>query len=219
MPTSFCRANPSPRYLELLAQYRLMHTEGERHQQIPPEKTFAGQSLPRHSSAIKTLIDECHARSILDYGSGKGAQYQPLAVRLDDGRLYPSIVAYWGVDTVTCYDPGYEPFSRLPTVRFDGVVCTDVLEHCPEDDLPWILDELFLFAKKFVFANVACYPARKRLASGENAHCTIKHAAWWQSLLNQVSARYPSVRYQFTFDEVRTTSDGGRALLTASAAR
>ena len=218
MSTRFCRSNPSPRYQELLSQYRLMHTEGERHQNIPPEQTFAGQSLPRHCAAIKTLIDECHARSLLDYGSGKGAQYQPLSIRLENGREFPSIIAYWGVDTVTCYDPGYEPFSRLPTVQFDGVVCTDVLEHCPEEDIPWILDELFMFARKFVFANVACYPARKRLASGENAHCTIRSAAWWQTALADAVARRPGIRYQFTFDEVRRATDGRNSLVSALAA-
>ena len=44
---------------------------------------------------------------------------------------------------ITCYDPGYEPHSRLPQGKFDGVLCTDVLEHCPQDDLEWIVGELF----------------------------------------------------------------------------
>jgi hypothetical protein len=61
------------------------------------------------------------------------------------------------------------------------VICTDVLEHCPEEDIPWILDELFAYARKFVYANVACFPARKRLPSGGNAHCTIKPVKWWEA--------------------------------------
>lgn len=54
------------------------------------------------------------------------------------------------------------------------MICTDVLEHCPEEDIPWIVDELFAFARKFVYANIACFPARKQLPSGGNAHCTVK---------------------------------------------
>jgi hypothetical protein len=69
------------------------------------------------------------------------------------------------------------PFSALPEGRFDGVVCTDVLEHCPEEDLPWIVGELFGYARLFVFANVACYPAAKKLPNGENAHCTIRRSS------------------------------------------
>jgi hypothetical protein len=44
-----------------------------------------------------------------------------------------SMKEYWGVESIRCYDPGYPPFSTLPEGRFDGVICTDVLEHCPEE--------------------------------------------------------------------------------------
>ena len=30
-------------------------------------------------------------------------------------------------------------------MQFDGVVCTDVLEHFPEDDLTWIVEETVRF--------------------------------------------------------------------------
>src|SRR5580700_7142665 len=122
MSTCYSRATPSPRYRELLTQYVQMHVRGEQFQHIPPEQTFAGQSLPRHAQSIKSLIDAHGARTILDYGSGKGQQYQPIRVKLDDGREFPSIPAYWAVDAITCYDPGFAPHSRLPEGTFDGVV-------------------------------------------------------------------------------------------------
>jgi hypothetical protein len=54
------------------------------------------------------------------------------------------------------------------------VISTDVLEHCPgKVNVPWIVDEMFGYATRFVFANVAVIPAGKRLPNGENAHCTI----------------------------------------------
>ena len=97
---------------------------------------------------------------------------------------------------VRCYDPCHEPFSRLPEEKFDGVLCTDVLEHCPEEDVPWILDEIFGYARRFVFANAACYPARKHLPNGENAHCTIREPAWWRERLCETSARHPGVLWE-----------------------
>jgi len=212
MSTSYSRATPSPRYRELLAQYMQMHVRGEQFQHIPPEQTFAGQSLPRHAQSIKLLIDTYGARTILDYGSGKGQQYQPIHVKLDDGREFPSIPAYWDVDKITCYDPGFAPHSKLPEGTFDGVVSTDVLEHCPEDDLPWIVEELFGYARKFVFANVACYPAMKRLSNGENAHCTIRPTAWWESLIKDVAARHPNVRYKILLERPDQRTDGRREL-------
>lgn len=193
----FSRVNPSPRYRELVAQYRQMHEEGERFLKIAARDTFSGESLPMQAARVKRLIDATGATSILDYGSGKGRQYELRSVKLPDGAVAESIVDYWGVDYVHCYDPAYAPLSKLPEGRFDGVIATDVLEHCPEQDLAWIVDELFGFASRFVFANVVCDAARKRLPNGENAHCTIKPAEWWIELLKGVAANYPTLAWEF----------------------
>ncbi|MEO7404526.1 MAG: class I SAM-dependent methyltransferase [Burkholderiales bacterium] len=193
----YTRANPSPRYQTLLTQYRQMHLEGERFLNTPPEETFPGMSLPAQAGKIKALIEVTGAENLLDYGSGKGQQYLLRNVRVPDGRIYPSIEDYWDVDFVECYDPCYRPFSDLPSGQYDGVICTDVLEHCPEEDLRWIIDELFRFSGMFVFANVACYPARKRLPTGENAHCTIQPPAWWAALVQDIAAGYPERRWEF----------------------
>ena len=208
MVMTHSRTTPSPRYRELLSQYRTMHTRGEQHQNLPPEQTFSGQSLPRHGQNIKQLIDAHGAKTILDYGSGKGVQYTSVRISLPGGQQFNTIPDYWGVDSVTCYDPGYEPFSRLPNGLFDGVICTDVLEHCPREDMHWIVNEIFSFAEKFVYANVACYPAKKRLANGENAHCTIESVDGWQSLISDIASGFPAVRYFFFLEHPATSGQG-----------
>jgi len=214
MSTAYTRSSPSTRYQQLIEQYKLMHTEGERFRNIPPEQTFSGQSLPRHAEMIKSLVDRYQTKTLLDYGCGKGAQYTAVRVKLADGTEYETIPAYWGVEKIVCYDPGYEPFSHLPSAICDGVICTDVLEHCPEEDIPWILDELFGFARKFVLANVACYPAMKRLANGENAHCTIKDRGWWHDQIHRAADVCPHVRYFFLLDQPVTGADGRPELMT-----
>lgn len=192
------RAHPSPRYQALTRLYRQMHEQGETFLGIPPEQTFPGLSLPPQAARIKRLIDATGSRRILDYGSGKGQQYQARNITLP-GVLgqWPSIQAYWGVDEIRCYDPAYPPYAELPSDAYDGVISTDVLEHCPEEDIPWILDEIFSYARKFVFANVACYPAKKRLPTGENAHCTIRPYEWWMNLIRNVAKHYPGLSYEF----------------------
>jgi hypothetical protein len=181
---NFSRTHPSPRYLELQQLYRAMHQHGERFLGIPPEQTFPGKSLLFQASRIKGLIERTKALTILDYGSGKGRQYDPAPFRDGAGTQWPGIIDYWGVDEVACYDPCYEPFAALPEGTFDGVISTDVLEHCPTEDIPWIVEEMFAFGTRFFFANVACFPARKRLPNGENAHCTIQPVAWWNRLFS-----------------------------------
>jgi hypothetical protein len=193
---SFSRANPSPRYRELSALYERMHAEGETRLGIPPERTFPGVSLLPHVARIKRLIEDTGARTILDYGAGKGMQYRPQKVVVDGEHVADGVAEYWDVDEVRCYDPGYPAHRALPSERFDGVISTDVLEHCPAEDLGWILDEILGFATRFVFLNVACFPARKSLPNGENAHVTVQPPKWWRELLAGRAAAFPEVMWE-----------------------
>lgn len=206
------RDNPSPRYLELQELYGLMHEQGEVFLAIPAAETFPGKSLLPQVGRIKRLIERSAARTILDYGSGKGKQYDPKPVRDGSGREWPGILEFWGIDEVVCYDPCYRPYSKLPEGTFDGVISTDVLEHCPEEDLPWIIDEIFGFAECFVFANVACYPAEKRLPNGENAHCTIKPVEWWREVIEAAARRKPGIVWEVWLQAPVTTPRGERFL-------
>jgi hypothetical protein len=110
--------------------------EGEKRLGIPAAQTFSGSSLAAHVGRIKRLIEHTGARTILDYGAGKGLQYRPQPVMVDGRHVADGIAEYWDVDEVRCFDPGYAPHSALPRGAFDGVVCTDVLEHCPEEAFP-----------------------------------------------------------------------------------
>jgi hypothetical protein len=207
------RANPSPRYRQLISQYHRLHVEGERSRGIAPADMFSGENLLRHIGMVKGLCDRHRAQSLLDYGSGKGKKYRDTVVTLPDGTRYPSLSGFWGVSTISCYDPGYAPYSNLPTGKFDGVICTDVLEHCPEEDVDWIVAELFAFARKFVFANVACYPALKRLPDGQNAHCTIQQQEWWRELVVRTAACYPAIRYCLSTERIVPLPAGGQKLI------
>jgi len=210
----FTRTNPSPRYAELIGLYRRMHVAGDAAHGIAPEAMFPGRSLPRQAHRIKPLIARTGARRILDYGSGKAALYgRPVA---ENGvRRWASIQEYWGIETLHCYDPAYAPFSTLPEGRFDGVVCTDVMEHCPEEDLGWIVAEMFSYAGRFVFANIACYPAVKTLPNGENAHCTVRPAAYWRALFERVSAGFPGVLWEIWM-EMAESNPGASELRAAN---
>jgi hypothetical protein len=205
---TFSRANPSPRYVALVGMYRDLHENGERNLGLPPDHTFNGMSLMPQMTRIKALIERTGSRSVLDYGSGKGQQYAPMELTDETGEKYDGVIDYWGVDSVHCYDPSFRPYSNLPRGRFDGVVSTDVLEHCPEEDIPWIVEEIFGFAERCVYANIACYPAKKHLPSGENAHCTIKPLGWWDDILRSAAARRPGIVWEAWVQSVIVTQQG-----------
>lgn len=196
------RDNPSARYRELLEQYRSLHRDGDLAKGIPAKQMFDGRSLPRQATRIKALVAKTRTKGLLDYGCGKGAVY--LAPRFMEGaQSWNGIGAYWGVERVHLYDPGHEPYSKLPEGRFEGVICTDVLEHCPAEDMPWIVGELFGYAERFVFANVACYPAGKTLPNGENAHCTIQPVSFWKEIFESAAQARPGVLWEVWVDTTR----------------
>ena len=194
--TAYARNTPSPDYLNMVAMYETLHEQGESLARKTGKETFPGKMLIRHTPGIKQMIDRTGATSILDYGAGKGAGYEQRDIALPNGDVAPTIQEYWGVSDIRCYDPGHEPFKALPEGRYDGVICTDVLEHVTEPDVPWIIDEMFSYARKFVYANIACYPAVKFLSDGQNVHCTIRPPDWWAGVFHAVAMRHTEISYR-----------------------
>lgn len=208
----YTRTFPSPRYSDLLAQYRRLHLDGEPRINLPREKTFPGISLFPQISRIAKLIHRTGASTLLDYGCGKGQQYEARGINIPGEGFFETVQDYWDVDFIFCYDPAYPLYSKRPDVQVEGVICTDVLEHCPEEDLDWIVDDLFSLAGKFVFASVAGHAAKKTLPNGENAHCTQRSPDWWQQLFERVARSHQGIEWEVWhhqknssggFDEVR----------------
>lgn len=177
---TYTRENPSPRFRELLDFYAQMHSEGDESIDIPAEEMFDGRSLGVHISTIRTMVKKFHAKTLLDYGAGKAKHYEKTVFNLPGGRKVTGLRDLWELQEIRLYDPGYAPLAEYPTGVFDAVICTDVLEHIPEQDLDWVIGDLFGFAQSFVYAGVANYPAGKLLPDGSNAHVTLKPAEWWR---------------------------------------
>lgn len=152
---------------DLLTQYREMAALGG---------NFRGFSLLQHAKEIGEVVRRHRARTLLDYGSGAGDAY----------RSPHFIHDVWGLrkTDIRCYDPSFPQLKlNKPIVgTFDGVICSDVLEHVPEADVEKVIQTLFNRADDFVWASVCCRPAKKFFADGTNMHVTIKPLVWWQGL-------------------------------------
>jgi len=197
--TLFSAASPSPRYQQLLAFYGQMHEEGRPETGHSAASTFSGISLTEHVGPIAKLIAEHGAATVLDYGSGKGGLYQPAPGADPDSRF--KSMPCWQNAVITCYDPGYAPFAGPYEESYDGVITTDVLEHIPAEDIGWALHHLFGTARKFVYAVAACYPAKKLMPDGSNAHCTIRSPQWWVGQMRMVAKAYPGVAWTLCTQE------------------
>ena len=200
----YSRSSPSPHYQTLIQMYSEMHTVGYAQKTetdsetywLKPEDSFKGEHLLKFIERIKRMTEKHGAKTILDYGSGKGEQYsEEIIIKDKDGGIkFKGVRDYWKVDSIDCYEPAL--VNSFPQKKYDGVISTDVLEHCFIADVPWIVEEMFACAKNFVFVNIACYPAVAQLSNGENAHITIRSPSWWHGLFEATANRFPNCDYE-----------------------
>lgn len=158
---------PSKAYVRAMAQMREFHRT---------RKTFSGNGVLKHVSALLEFNQKIGAKSGIDYGCGKGAQYE--AWLNDPGGTMCSLEAALGYAPYK-YDPAVPEFEKPPPEPADLVWCVDVLECVPEQDMGDVIDDLFRLAIKGLFVTVASYPAKKTLPNGQNAHVTVKPREWW----------------------------------------
>lgn len=153
--------NLEKQYIEY---YKEMHKD---------ENLYEGSCLELHAQTIKNYISQHKATTLLDYGSGKGIQYSKEKLH----ELY-----FRGI-MPKLFDPGILEYSKLPEGMFDGVICTDVLEHIPEKALTGVLDEIYSKASKFVYLGICTVLAKSLLPNGENSHVTLKPLDEWVDLV------------------------------------
>ncbi len=209
---TYSRQSPSRRYQELLEQYRSLHADGDVKRGMSSAQTYPGVSLLRHCVGIRELIEKTGADTVLDYGCGKCIAYELSPIEIPGHGREDSLLDYWDV-SVHCYDPCHPPYSKLPQGRFCGVISTDVLEHCPEEDLSWIVDEMFAYADRFVFANIACYLAKAYLPNGENAHLTIREPQWWEELFASKASARRDVGWRILTDSLESTTSNSAVVV------
>ena len=190
----YTRGNPSKEYKELIGEYKNLHENGNKN--IPAYKMFNGISLSFYiPDLMEVVLEKEKAKSILDYGCGKGLLYSPTAfnkIKLDKkGRkLRDSLPNLWQLDYYDLYDPGYKEYNKLPKGKYDGVICTDVIEHIDENDCDWILDEIFSYGRKFIYLTIACYKALKTFDNGKNVHVNVQTPKYWKEKLDKLHKKY-----------------------------
>ncbi len=179
----------SKEYKDTVEIYKKLHLNGTGFDSA--ENTFDGKSLKFFFQPIKQVINITKSKSIIDFGCGK-AKYYFKEVSINQ-NCYTNIASYWNIIDLCLYDPGVEKFSKYPTRRADGVICVDVVEHIPEDDVINFIEELFKLANKFVFIVIACYPAKKKLPDGRNVHLCIKSPEDWKKIIADIKLNFSNI--------------------------
>lgn len=134
------------------AEYKKLHKNGR--YGISSERIV--NKIQQHRPPVKVV-------RALDYGSGQS-----------------NLLEMMKIQDPVMYDPNVVGRDTKPEGVFDWVICTDLLEHIPEDELDEVLEELFNYGTHF-FLIIATAPAAQRLSNGDNAHCTVHNEAWWNA--------------------------------------
>ncbi len=202
----FTAAHPSAAYTALLNGV----TRGDPADRLRSELLSPGRRMEEVIESVQDLIGACGARSILEYGFGERLEEQRLvhALQKRDGRL---VVAYADLTAATA--------GERPAQQYDGVVCVDVITYLPDEDVPWVLEELFAHARQFVYVTVAPRSVPRPFAKSLLLSGQTRDEAWWLTHFAAVSARHPAIHWRLGV-HTRTTlghaevrvHDGGRRL-------
>jgi hypothetical protein len=163
-------------------------------------KHFTGRSIFSGLPLIVELVKQTQPRRILDYGCGKGIQYSEHCVHDGWGGLMPVL-----------YDVGVKEFAQKPTGAFDGLICTDVMEHIDPPDVNAILSDIFSYlpprddgGESFAFFWISCRPAkRKTLPDGRGVHLTVRHGDWWDEVIDSLAPHHVNVVARYETDDVK----------------
>jgi len=130
---------------------------------------YGGKPDNRRIRAAISLIDGIKAKTILDYGCGKGTVHEMCEEFLS--------AAYWQPKW-TDYDPCVPQFSSRPEPA-EAVLCMDVLEHIEPECLDDVFKDIRHLARVQVLFTGCCIPAKKTLSDGRNAHLIQQPSGWW----------------------------------------
>ena len=141
--------------------YRAMNAE--MHRSIPRY----GTSGHKWASQVQALAQEVGARTVLDYGCGKGT----LTASLSGLKVFE-------------YDPAIPGKDVLPESA-GVVVCTDVMEHVEPEFTDEVVAQLCALATRAVFVVVCCVEGDRLLPDGRPAHINVHSREWWADTFRQ----------------------------------
>jgi SAM-dependent methyltransferase len=115
---------------------------------------WIGDSSLAYKDYIKELVVKHGAKTMLDYGCGKGWQYeQGSTINFGTNESPITLDKFLGIESVYKYDPGVEQFNKLPdaNAKFDCIILCQSLAFVADADMPKVKEYLMKTATKFVF--------------------------------------------------------------------
>ena len=179
----FTKDKPSRRFGEMLDQYKQLDGGNSATGSLVFDRPLAPIV-----AEIAKLIVETGASSVLDYGAGKGGAYASAG----PATTHPA----WPGVAVTLFDPMLPGFPQPQADIYGGVISVGALQHVPEEDIGWVLDEMFKAAQSFVYVAVSTADVAQSLPNGLPAPCNVRSAEWWKGQLELAARRRSGIRWR-----------------------
>jgi|LakMenEpi03Aug12_release.lakeMendotaPanAssembly.Ray.scaffolds.fasta_scaffold398198_2 SAM-dependent methyltransferase len=148
-------------------------------------KSWDGKDTLRYHRPIKDVIEKHKCKTLLDYGCGKGTQWNtPARFAFSDGTgngPEKMFIDYLGLKSVYRYDPCIPAVSGLPPAgtKFDIVICTQVLPYIPDDDIAWVKQLLQQYTGKACFIGMHNIPPKDKKQIHEAEYFTADRTEQW----------------------------------------
>jgi uncharacterized protein len=182
----FTADRPSAQYNNLLAQLQ----DSVENRFSPDQQSAHPSTTATEPEGLHKLIEKTRPATVLEYCFADNMAAHPESAGPLNGHDSVS---------VTRYDPA-DPRGARPDKCFDGVVCTQALNYIPDEDIPWVIEDLFEWARRFVYIVIERSPQEKALADGSCLHSRPRDFTWWKNAFEAAAERHPNVQWKLVFD-------------------
>jgi SAM-dependent methyltransferase len=163
------------------------------------EKTiFDGGGIRLIYDELEYELEKRGAATVLDFGCGSSVHWH-LPVPIPGQKVNIPATQYLGAKLrgFFRYDPAHPLYNEKPTGTFDIVMCTEVLEHIPMEEMGELLTEIASYMKDDGFA---IFTMPKGLSSntfqdGKNLHCTLMSTKEWNDLIEQYISNFVVIHH------------------------
>jgi 2-polyprenyl-3-methyl-5-hydroxy-6-metoxy-1,4-benzoquinol methylase len=159
---------------------------------INQKVVFDGGGIMMIYDELDYEIDRRGAANILDFGCGTSVHWHmDVPIR---GKRTQSATEYFGkkLRGFYRYDPAHPEYHIKPTGKFDIIMCTEVLEHIPMEEMHDILTEMasYLVEDGIVILTIPKGLSSNSFPDGQNTHTTLMSTKEWHDLLDQYFKQY-----------------------------
>jgi len=133
--------------------------------------------------AMAHLLQECEVQRLLH-------------CRIKAFSGVSSLAVSDAVKTIEHIDPVADAAVPDKGSLFDAVVCTNTLEYLPDDDVPWVLEQLFSRAERLLYCEIRAARTTGREEQQYPTRPWTRSVEWWHYQFQIVARHHPEVRWR-----------------------